>query len=240
MVELKNVSVTYDNGVSALKDVSLKINDGEFVFFVGKNGAGKSTLIKLLIRDVKADERADLVPVVRVNGFDLMKMKQREVPKLRQTIGFVFQDYKLIGNMNVYDNIAFVLRSIDAPTRYIRKRVPQVIGLMGLQKKAKCFPNELSGGEQQRVVIARAMLNQPQVIIADEPTGNLDPETADNIVKLLKDITQTGTAVIMSTHNIPLLDKFPGIVYRCKDGAISDVTNEYNKMDLSEDAEDNH
>ena len=130
MVELKNVSVTYDNGVDALNDVSLKINDGEFAFVVGKSGAGKSTLIKLLIRDVKADDRADVKSSIQVNGFDLIKMKQREVPLLRRTIGFIFQDYKLISNMNVYDNIAFVLRSIDAPTKYIRKRVPSVIGLL--------------------------------------------------------------------------------------------------------------
>lgn len=221
LVELKNVSVTYDNGVSALKDVSLKINDGEFVFFVGKNGAGKSTLIKLLIRDVKADERADLVPVVRVNGFDLMKMKQREVPKLRQTIGFVFQDYKLIGNMNVYDNIAFVLRSIDAPTRYIRKRVPQVIGLMGLQKKAKCFPNELSGGEQQRVALARALVNNPQLIIADEPTGNLDPRTSVEIVKLLKEINDRGTTVLMVTHEHELVKRMGGRLINIRKGEIS-------------------
>ena len=183
LVELKNVSVTYDNGVSALKDVSLKINDGEFVFFVGKNGAGKSTLIKLLIRDVKADERADLVPVVRVNGFDLMKMKQREVPKLRQTIGFVFQDYKLIGNMNVYDNIAFVLRSIDAPTRYIRKRVPQVIG-------------------------------------ADEPTGNLDPRTSEEIVRILHEINERGTTVLMVTHQLELVKDFGGRVVKISGGVI--------------------
>ena len=202
MVELKNVSVTYDNGVSALKDVSLKINDGEFVFFVGKNGAGKSTLIKLLIRDVKADERADLVPVVRVNGFDLMKMKQREVPKLRQTIGFVFQDYKLIGNMNVYDNIAFVLRSIDAPTRYIRKRVPQVIGLMGLQKKAKCFPNELSGGEQQRVAIARALCMKPKALLFDEPTSALDPEMVNEVLDVMKQLANEGMTMAVVTHEM--------------------------------------
>ena len=186
MVELKNVSVTYDNGVSALKDVSLKINDGEFVFFVGKNGAGKSTLIKLLIRDVKADERADLVPVVRVNGFDLMKMKQREVPKLRQTIGFVFQ----------------------------------VIGLMGLQKKAKCFPNELSGGEQQRVAIARALVNNPQLIIADEPTGNLDPRTSEEIVRILHEINERGTTVLMVTHQLELVKDFGGRVVKISGGVI--------------------
>ena len=228
MVELKNVSVTYDNGVSALKDVSLKINDGEFVFFVGKNGAGKSTLIKLLIRDVKADERADLVPVVRVNGFDLMKMKQREVPKLRQTIGFVFQDYKLIGNMNVYDNIAFVLRSIDAPTRYIRKRVPQVIGLMGLQKKAKCFPNELSGGEQQRVSIARALAKNPKLLLCDEPTGALDYRTGKQVLALLQDTCRrTGRTVIVITHNTALTAMADRIIQVRSGKIVSNQVNEH-------------
>ncbi|MBQ7782607.1 MAG: cell division ATP-binding protein FtsE, partial [Oscillospiraceae bacterium] len=210
MVELQNVSVTYSNGVDALNDVSLKINDGEFAFVVGESGAGKSTLIKLLIREVMADERADVKSIIKVNGFDLMKLKQRDVPKLRRTIGFVFQDFKLINTMNVYDNVAFVLRSIDAPTKYIRKRVPQVIGLLGLQKKSKCFPNELSGGEQQRVALARALVNNPQLIIADEPTGNLDPRTSVEIVKLLKEINERGTTVLMVTHEHELVKRIGG------------------------------
>lgn len=221
MVELKNVSVTYDNGVDALNDVSLKINDGEFAFVVGKSGAGKSTLIKLLIRDVKADERADVKSSIQVNGFDLIKMKQREVPLLRRTIGFIFQDYKLISNMNVYDNIAFVLRSIDAPTKYIRKRVPSVIGLLGLKDKAKCFPNELSGGEQQRVAIARALVNNPQLIIADEPTGNLDPRTSIEIVQLLQRINELGTTVLMVTHEHELVKRFGGRLINITKGEIS-------------------
>lgn len=221
MIELQNVSVTYDNGVDALNDVSLKINDGEFAFVVGESGAGKSTLIKLLIREVKADERADVKSSIHVNGFDLMKLKQRDVPKLRRTIGFVFQDYKLINTMNVYDNVAFVLRSIDAPTKYIRKRVPQVIGLLGLQKKIKCFPNELSGGEQQRVAIARALVNNPQLIIADEPTGNLDPRTSVEIVKLLKEINERGTTVLIVTHEHALVKHMGGRLINIRKGEIS-------------------
>ncbi len=221
MVELQNVSVTYSNGVDALNDVSLKINDGEFAFVVGESGAGKSTLIKLLIREVMADERADVKSVIKVNGFDLMKLKQRDVPKLRRTIGFVFQDFKLINTMNVYDNVAFVLRSIDAPTKYIRKRVPQVIGLLGLQKKSKCFPNELSGGEQQRVALARALVNNPQLIIADEPTGNLDPRTSVEIVKLLKEINERGTTVLMVTHEHELVKRIGGRLINIRKGEIS-------------------
>lgn len=209
MIELQNVSVTYDD-VMALDDVSLKINDGEFIFVVGENGAGKSTLIKLLIREVMADQRADVKSKVLVNGFDLMKLKQREIPLLRRTIGFVFQDYKLINSMNVYDNVAFVLRSIDAPTRYIRKRVPQAIGLMELQKKSKTLPSNLSGGEQQRVAIARALVNNPQMIIADEPTGNLDPQTSTEIFRMLRKINEHGTTVLIVTHDHELVKKFGG------------------------------
>lgn len=221
MIELQNVSVTYGNGVDALSDVSLKINDGEFAFVVGESGAGKSTLIKLLIHEIAADERADTKSIIKVNGFDLTKIKQREVPLLRRTIGFVFQDFKLINTMNVYDNIAFVLRSIDAPTKYIRKRVPQVIGLLGLQKKSKCFPHELSGGEQQRVAIARALVNNPQVIIADEPTGNLDPRTSEEIIKLLKEINDRGTTVLMVTHEHQLVRSFGGRLINIRKGEIS-------------------
>lgn len=221
MIELKNVSVTYGNGVDALNDVSLKINDGEFAFVVGESGAGKSTLIKLLIREVAADERADAKTSIHVNGFDLMKLRQKDVPKLRRTIGFVFQDYKLIQSLNVYDNVAFVLRSIDAPTKYIRKRVPQVIGLLGLQKKIKCFPNELSGGEQQRVAIARALVNNPQLIIADEPTGNLDPRTSVEIVKLLKEINERGTTVLIVTHEHALVKHMGGRLINIRKGEIS-------------------
>lgn len=218
---MQNVSVTYDNGVYALNDVSLKINDGEFAFVVGESGAGKSTLIKLLIREVQADDRADVKSVLKVNGFDLIKLRQKDIPKLRRTIGFVFQDFKLIGSMNVYDNVAFVLRSIDAPTKYIRKRVPQVIGLLGLQKKIKSFPDELSGGEQQRVALARALVNNPQLIIADEPTGNLDPRTSVEIVRLLKEINERGTTVLMVTHEHELIKRIGGRLINICRGEIS-------------------
>ncbi|MGN0642965.1 MAG: cell division ATP-binding protein FtsE [Huintestinicola sp.] len=221
MVELQNVSVTYSNGVDALHDVSLKINDGEFAFVVGESGAGKSTLIKLLIREIKADDRADVKSVIKVNGFDLMKLKQKEVPELRRTIGFVFQDFKLINDLNVYDNVAFVLRSIDAPTKYIRKRVPHVIGLLGLQKKIKSYPSELSGGEQQRVALARALVNDPQLIIADEPTGNLDPRTSIEIVQLLQAINERGTTVLMVTHEHELVKRFGGRLINIRRGEIS-------------------
>lgn len=215
MVELNNVSVTYSNGVDALHDVTLKINDGEFAFVVGKSGAGKSTLIKLLLKEITPNSGS-----VMVNGFDLAKLKKSKAHKLRRTIGFVFQDFKLINTMNVYDNVAFVLRSIDAPLRYIRNRVPYVIGLVGLGDRAKSYPTELSGGEQQRVALARALVNNPQLIIADEPTGNLDPNTSIEIVELLKGINTCGTTVMMVTHEHELVRQFGGRTIRIDDGRI--------------------
>ena len=216
LVELRNVSVTYSNGVDALHDVSLRINDGEFAFVVGKSGAGKSTLIKLLLKEISPNSGK-----IMVNGFNLEKLKKSKAHKLRRTIGFVFQDFKLINTMNVYDNVAFVLRSIDAPIKYIRNRVPYVISLVGLKDKAKSFPNELSGGEQQRVALARALVNDPQLIIADEPTGNLDPNTSIEIIELLKGINECGTTVMMVTHEHELVRQFGGRTISIEKGHIT-------------------
>ncbi len=216
MVELKNVSVTYSNGVDALNDVSLRINDGEFAFVVGKSGAGKSTLIRLLLQEIEPTSGR-----ITVNGFNLSKLKKNKAHKLRRTIGFVFQDFKLIDTMNVYDNVAFVLRSIDAPIKYIRNRVPYVISLVGLKDKAKAFPHELSGGEQQRVALARALVNDPQLIIADEPTGNLDPTNKIEILELLKAINACGTTVMVVTHEHELVQYFGGRTISITDGRIT-------------------
>ncbi len=216
MVELKNVSVTYSNGVDALNDVSLRINDGEFAFVVGKSGAGKSTLIRLLLQEIEPTSGR-----ITVNGFNLSKLKKNKAHKLRRTIGFVFQDFKLINTMNVYDNVAFVLRSIDAPIKYIRNRVPYVISLVGLKDKAKAFPHELSGGEQQRVALARALVNDPQLIIADEPTGNLDPTNKIEILELLKAINACGTTVMVVTHEHELVQYFGGRTISITDGRIT-------------------
>ncbi len=224
MVELKNASVTYSNGVRALEDVSLTVNDGEFAFVVGESGAGKSTLIKLLLREVESDlpEQGQKPSVVKVNGFDLNKLRPKEIPMLRRTIGFVFQDFKLIDNINVKENIAFVLRCVDAPEKYIRKRIYTIFGLLGMSEdKLKCYPHELSGGEQQRVAIARALVNDPQLIIADEPTGNLDPHTSLEIVRLLKDINKRGnTTVLMVTHEHSLVQKVGGRVINIRQGKV--------------------
>lgn len=215
MIELKGVSVKYSNGVDALNNVDLKVTDGEFVFVVGNSGAGKSTLIKLLLREVQANEGE-----VLVNGFNLTKMRRGKIPALRRTIGVVFQDFRLIPTLNVYDNIAFVLRCTDASPKVIRQRVPKVIGTLELGNKIKCFPNELSGGEQQRVALARALVNEPKLIIADEPTGNIDPRLSFEIVKLLQEINAQGTTVLMVTHEHDLVREFGGRTITLKDGSI--------------------
>ncbi|EWM52538.1 cell division ATP-binding protein FtsE [Ruminococcus flavefaciens] len=215
MVELKNVSVTYSSGVDALNNVSLKINDGDFAFVVGSSGAGKSTMIKLLLKEIDATSG-----VVTVNGYNLNKLKKRKIPEFRRTLGFVFQDFRLIPSMTVYENIAFVLRVIDAPIKYIRKRVPYVISLVGLHAKTNSYPDELSGGEKQRVAIARALVNDPQLIIADEPTGNIDPELSYEIVELLKGINDQGTTILMVTHEHDLVRHFGGRIINITEGEI--------------------
>ena len=215
MVELKNVSVTYSTGVDALNISSLRINDGDFAFVVGSSGAGKSTLIKLILKEIDATSG-----IVMVNDYNLSKLQKKKIPEFRRTIGFVFQDFRLIPSMTVYENVAFVLRVIDAPRKYIRKRVPYVISLVGLQDKANSYPNQLSGGEQQRVAIARALVNDPQLIIADEPTGNIDPELSYEIVELLKGINECGTTILMVTHEHDLVRHFGGRIININSGEI--------------------
>lgn len=216
MVEFKDVSVTYSSGVDALNKVNLRINDSDFAFVVGSSGAGKSTLIKLILKEIDATSG-----VVTVNGFNLSKLRRSRVPKLRRTIGVVFQDFRLIPTMTVYENIAFVLRVIDAPAKYIRSRVPYVISLVGLSKKSKAYPTELSGGEQQRVALARALVNDPKLIIADEPTGNIDPALSYEIVELLKGINECGTTILMVTHEHDIVRHFGGRIINIDKGVIS-------------------
>ena len=215
MVELKNVSVTYSTGVDALNNISLRINDGDFAFVVGSSGAGKSTLIKLILKEIDATSG-----IVMVNDYNLSKLQKKKIPEFRRTIGFVFQDFRLIPSMTVYENVAFVLRVIDAPRKYIRKRVPYVISLVGLQDKANSYPNQLSGGEQQRVAIARSQVNDPQLIIADEPTGNIDPELSYEIVELLKGINECGTTILMVTHEHDHVRHFGGRIININSGEI--------------------
>ena len=216
MVEFKDVSVTYSSGVDALNKINLTVNDGDFAFVVGPSGAGKSTLIKLILKEIDATSGE-----VVVNGFNLRKLRRRKVPALRRTIGVVFQDFRLIPTMTVYENVAFVLRVIDAPAKYIRSRVPYVINLVGLSHKAKSYPTELSGGEQQRVALARALVNDPKLIIADEPTGNIDPALSYEIVGLLKGINECGTTILMVTHEHDLVRHFGGRIININNGSIA-------------------
>lgn len=216
MVEFKDVSVTYSSGVDALNRVNLKIKDGDFAFVVGSSGAGKSTLIKLILKEINATSGT-----VIVNGFNLSKLRRGKIPALRRTIGVVFQDFRLIPTMTVYENVAFVLRVIDAPSKYIRSRVPYVISLVGLEDKANNYPTELSGGEQQRVALARALVNDPKLIIADEPTGNIDPALSYEIVDLLRRINECGTTVLMVTHEHDLVRYFGGRIININKGSIA-------------------
>ncbi|BCS84146.1 MULTISPECIES: cell division ATP-binding protein FtsE [Prevotella] len=235
LINYNNVDV-YQGESLILKDVNFHVDEGEFIYIIGKVGSGKSSLLKTLYceLDIYDDKESQQAEVLERN---LITLKRREIPALRKEMGIIFQDFKLLHERTVRKNLEFVLRSTGwKDKKEICERIESVLTDVGMLDKIDKLPHELSGGEQQRIAIARAILNKPKIIIADEPTGNLDPETASNIISLLKDITTTGTAVIMSTHNIPMLDKFPGIVYRCKDGEIKDVTTEYNHMDLSEDA----
>ncbi len=196
MIEFNNVSKTYETGNRAVRNINLKIEDGEFVFIVGRSGSGKSTLIRLITRELKATQGS-----ITVNGKVLETLKPREVPKYRRGIGVVFQDFRLLNDRNVYENIAFAQRVIGASGREIRENVPEMLKMTGLSAKYKNMPNQLSGGEQQRVAIARALINRPSVILADEPTGNLDEKNSQEIMKLLYDINAMGTTVIVITHS---------------------------------------
>lgn len=220
MIEFVNVSKKYDNGTNALKNVNLKINKGDFVFIVGSSGAGKSTFLKLIMKEEEQSEGE-----IIVNDKKLSTLKRKEIPFLRRTMGIVFQDFRLIDKMTVFDNVAFAMRVIGSRERDVRKRVPYILGLVGLEKKARSYPSELSGGEQQRVGLARALVNNPSMIIADEPTGNIDPELSYEIVELLSEINKCGTTILMVTHEHDLVEKFKKRVIEIKDGRILSDNN---------------
>ena len=216
MIEFKDVTKVYDsNGTKALDNVNIKIEDGEFVFVVGSSGAGKSTFLKLIMHEEKPTE-GDVI----VNGYASSKLKKRKVPYYRRTMGIVFQDFRIIPKMTVYDNVAFAMRVIGAKEKDIRKRVPYILQLVGLSNKARSMPNELSGGEQQRVSLARALVNNPDLIIADEPTGNVDPEMSHEIVDLLTKINNSGTTVVMVTHEHELVRSFQRRVIVIQNGQV--------------------
>ena len=235
LIEYKNVNV-YQDDREVLRGVDFHVDEGEFIYIIGKVGFGKSSFLKTTYCELDIDEEdADTALVL---GRNLTTLRRREVPALRKEMGVIFQDFQLLHDRSVWENLQFVLKSTGWKDKDERaERIEKVLADVGMSDKKHNMPYELSGGEQQRIAIARAILNNPKVIIADEPTGNLDLETASNIVALLRDITQSGTAVVMTTHNLSMLSKYPGIVYRCADGKMKEITNEYSKIDLTEDEE---
>ncbi|AEV20778.1 Cell division ATP-binding protein FtsE [Geobacillus thermoleovorans CCB_US3_UF5] len=215
MIEMQDVYKTYPNGVVALNGINVRIKQGEFVYVVGPSGAGKSTFIKMMYREEKPTSGT-----IMVNGVNLAKLKDSKVPLLRRHIGVVFQDFKLLPKLNVYENVAFALEVIEESPKVIRKKVMEVLDLVGLKHKIRSYPNELSGGEQQRVSIARSIVNSPKIVIADEPTGNLDPETSWGIVELFEKINDRGTTIVMATHNKEIVNATRRRVIAIENGKI--------------------
>ena len=215
MIDLENVKKSYATGVQALNGISLHIDRGEFVFIVGDSGSGKSTLIKLLLKELDPTSGT-----IKVNGINLNRMKPKAIPKYRRKLGVVFQDFRLLKDRNVYENVAFAQRVIITPTKQIRKNVPKMLSLVGLAQKYKAYPKELSGGEQQRGALARALVNQPNILLADEPTGNLDPKNSKEIMKLLETINERGTTVVVVTHNQEIVDAMKKRVIAMHKGVI--------------------
>ena len=221
----------YQADDNVLRDINFQVDEGQFVYVIGKVGSGKSSLLKSLYCEV--DFFKDDADKAEVLGKNLLKIKRKDIPALRKQMGIIFQDFQLLHDRSVEMNLRFVLKATGwKSSKDMDERIEQVLESVGMQDKRKRLPHELSGGEQQRIAIARALLNNPKIIIADEPTGNLDPDTAEKIVGLFYEISNSGTSVVISTHNLPMIDKFPGRVYKCKEGNLMDVTKDYenNKM----------
>lgn len=215
MIKLEHVSKSYSAGIPALNDISLNIEEGEFVFIVGNSGSGKSTLIKLLLKELEPTKG-----VITINNRNLNAIRRKQIPKYRRNVGVVFQDFRLLKDRNVYENVAFAQKVIGTPARIIRSSVPTMLSMVGLAAKYKSYPKQLSGGEQQRVAIARALVNQPKILLADEPTGNLDNHNAWEIMKLLEEINQKGTTVVVVTHNLEIVKAMKKRVITMKKGVI--------------------
>ena len=215
MIEMMNVTKKYNKGITAINNLSIQIKDGEFVYVVGPSGAGKSTFIKMMYREEKATKGR-----IRVGKYDLMKIKDRQIPYLRRYVGVVFQDFKLLQNKTVYENVAYAMEVIEKSPREIKRRVQEVLELVNLKHCVDNFPNELSGGEQQRVAIARAIVNTPGILIADEPTGNLDPDTSMEIMDILERINEQGTTIVMATHNSQIVNEKKHRVLAIESGQI--------------------
>ena len=227
MIKLEHVSKSYTAGIPALNDVSLDIEEGEFVFIVGDSGSGKSTLIKLLLKELEPTEGT-----ITINNKKLNKIKRRQIPKFRRNIGVVFQDFRLLKDRNIYDNVAFAQKVIGESNRSIKKNVPSMLSMVGLAAKYRSYPRQLSGGEQQRVAIARALINEPKILLADEPTGNLDNHNAWEIMKLLEEINSRGTTVVIVTHNLEIVKAMNKRVITMKKGVVvEDSEGDYSDED---------
>ena len=230
LIEYKNVSVFHQDDDAVLNGIDFNVDEGEFIYIIGKVGSGKSSLLRTFYAelDIEEAEKAEVL------GRDMMTIRRKEVPALRRELGIIFQNFQLLTDRSVSKNLEFVLKATGWEKEDIPARIEEVLQSVGMEAARDKMPYQLSGGEQQRIAIARSLLNNPKVILADEPTGNLDPETADNIVALLKDITATGTAVVMTTHNLPMLDKYPDIVYQCGEGKLEDITAQYRQFQQQE------
>lgn len=232
LINYQKANIYQKDGILVLKEVDFHVNEGEFIYIIGRVGAGKSTLLKTLYFELDVDEAEEAI----VLNHDLRNMKRKYIPALRRQMGIIFQDFQLLADRTVRNNLRFVLKATGWKDKdEIDERIDDVLRDVELLECADRFPHELSGGEQQRIAIARSILNNPKVIIADEPTGNLDIETARQIILLLRRITESGTAVVMTTHNTSLLQEYPGIVYRCINQRLEDITNDYNHMSLYEE-----
>lgn len=232
LINYKNANIYHQDGDTVLHGVDFHVEEGEFIYLIGRVGSGKSSLLKTIYLEMDIDEADE----AEVMGYDLRTIRRKQIPELRRKMGIIFQDLQLLSDRSVYKNLYFVLKATGWKDKEdIRQRIDEVLEQVGMSDKKDRMPHELSGGEQQRISIARALLNSPQLIIADEPTASLDYETADNIIQLLREISMTGTAVILTTHNRSLLNKYPGIVYRCNEQKLEEVTNDYNQIQFSEE-----
>lgn len=235
LINYKNANIYQRHGICVLKNVTFQVLEGQFIYLIGRVGSGKTTLMRTLYCELDVDE-ADEATVL---GYDLLNIRRKEIPSLRREMGVVFQDFQLLADRTVYKNLEFVLKATGWKKKDgIGERIQEVLEAVGMADKGDRMPFELSGGEQQRVAIARAILNRPKLILADEPTGNLDPETSDEIIKLLFRISNEGTAVVMSTHNLPLIKENPSITYRCQDAKMEDVTNDFHHLVIVDDTPD--
>ncbi len=235
LISYKNANIYQRHGICVLKNVNFQVEEGQFIYLIGRVGSGKTTLMRTFYCELDVDEADEAIVLER----DLLTIRRKEIPALRREMGVVFQDFQLLADRTVYKNLEFVLKATGWKKRDERdERIHKVLRAVGMDNRPNSMPFELSGGEQQRIAIARAILNEPKLIIADEPTGNLDPETSKEIVQLLFDISAQGTAVVMSTHNFPLMQQFPSITYRCQNGQMENVTSDFKKLYLVDDTPD--